>query len=155
MSEKSSQFHLAQINIARMKAPLDDPQMQAFVEGLEPINALADAAPGFVWRLQDDAGNATSYRPFPDDWLLVNMSVWQSVESLRQFTYKTVHVNYVKQRKVWFEKLEQPVYALWWLPVGQIPTIAEAKTRLDHLVAHGESPTAFTFGKIFEPITVH
>ncbi|VAW43386.1 hypothetical protein MNBD_CHLOROFLEXI01-5331 [hydrothermal vent metagenome] len=79
------------------------------------------------------------------------MSVWESVESLRQFTYKTVHVNYVKQRKAWFEKLEQPVYALWWLPAGQIPTIPEAKTRLDHLMAHGNSPTAFTFGKIFEP----
>lgn len=106
MTKNSSQFHIAQINIARMKAPLDDPQMQAFVEGLEPINALADDAPGFVWRLQDAAGDATSYRPFPDDWLIVNMSVWQSVESLRQFTYKTVHINYVKQRKAWFEKTD-------------------------------------------------
>jgi hypothetical protein len=152
MTENNAHFHLAQINIARMKAPLDDPLMQPFMAGLEAINALADAAPGFVWRLQDATGDATSLRPFPDDWLIVNMSVWESVESLRQFTYKTVHVNYVKQRKAWFEKLEQPIFAMWWLPIGKIPTIAEAKTRLDHLIAHGSSPTAFTFSTIFEPI---
>lgn len=146
-----TQYHLAQINIARLKAPLDDPLMQDFVAGLEPINALADAAPGFVWRLQDGSGDATSLRPYPDDYLIVNMSVWNSVESLRQFTYKTAHVAYVRQRKLWFEKLDQPIYALWWLPAGQIPTVAEGKTRLEHLLQHGDSPTAFTFGKIFSP----
>jgi hypothetical protein len=144
-------FHVAQINIARMKAPLDDPIMQAFVTGLDPINALADAAPGFVWRLQDESGDATSLRPFPDDYLIVNMSVWESVESLRLFTYKTAHVEYVRQRKVWFETLDQPIYALWWLPAGKIPTVAEAKIRLDHLIQHGDSPTAFTFGRPFPP----
>lgn len=146
-----TKHHLAQINIARMKAPLEDPLMQEFVAGLEPINALADDAPGFVWRLQDDSGDATSLRPFPDDYLIVNMSVWESVESLRQYTYKTVHVEYVRRRKQWFEKLEQPIYVLWWLPAGQIPTVAEGKARLDHLIKHGESSTAFTFGKIFSP----
>jgi hypothetical protein len=146
-----TQYHLAQINIARMKAPLDDPLMQAFVAGLEPISALADAAPGFVWRLQDESGDATSLRPFPDDFLIVNMSVWDSVESLRHFIYKTAHVEYVRQRKLWFEKLDQPIYALWWLPAGQLPTVAEGKTRLEHLLQHGDSPPAFTFGKIFSP----
>jgi hypothetical protein len=92
-------YHLAQINVARMLAPLDTPQMQAFVAGLEPINALADAAPGFVWRLQTEAGDATGLRPFPDDFMIVNMSVWDSVESLREDTYKTVHVEYVRRRK--------------------------------------------------------
>jgi hypothetical protein len=146
-----TQYHLAQINIARMKAPLDDPLMQDFVAGLEPINALADTAPGFIWRLQDETGDATSLRPFPDDFLIVNMSVWDSVESLRQFTYKTAHVEYVRQRKQWFEKLDQPIYALWWLPAVQLPTVAEGKTRLEHLIEHGDSPTAFTFAKIFSP----
>ncbi len=144
-------YHLVQINIARMKAPLEDPIMQEFVAGLDPINALADAAPGFVWRLQDDSGDATSLRPFPDDYLIVNMSVWESVASLRLFTYKTAHVAYVRQRKAWFETLDQPIYALWWLPAGQIPTVAEAKIRLEHLIEHGDSPTAFTFGKPFAP----
>lgn len=144
-------YHLAQINVARMLAPLDTPQMQAFVAGLEPLNALADAAPGFVWRLQTDEGDATGLRPFPDDFMIVNMSVWDSVESLREYTYKTVHVEYVRRRKEWFEKLDQPIYALWWQPVGQLPTVTEAKTRLDHLIQHGDSPTAFTFGKPFPP----
>ena len=134
-----------------MKAPLEDPLMQDFVAGLEPINPLADSAPGFDWRLQDGSGDATSLRPFPDDYLIVNMSVWDSVESLRQYTYKTVHVEYVRRRKQWFEKLEQPIYALWWLPTVQIPTVAEGKMRLEHLIQHGDSPTAFTFGKTFSP----
>ena len=149
-----TQYHLAQINIARMRAPLEDPIMQAFVAGLEPINALADAAPGFVWRLQDGSGDATSLRPFPDDYLIVNMSVWDSVESLRHFIYKSAHVDYVRQRKLWFEKLDQPIYALWWLPAGQIPTVEDGKTRLEHLIEHGDTPAAFTFGKIFSPQTV-
>lgn len=153
MTAHSNSFHIAQINIARMKAPMDDPVMQEFVAGLQPINALADNAPGFVWRLQDDSGDATNLRPFPDDFMIVNMSVWESVESLRDYTYKTAHVAYVRQRKAWFEKLDQPIYALWWQPAGQIPTVTEAKTRLDHLIQHGDSPTAFTFGKPFPPPT--
>lgn len=151
MSVNPNQFHLAQINIARMKAPMDDPIMAAFVAGLDPINALADAAPGFVWRLQDDTGNATALRPFPDDWLIVNMSVWEDVESLQHYTYKTVHVEYVRRRKEWFEKLDQPILALWCIPVGHVPTVAEAKVRLDHLIEHGSSPFAFTFRQVFEP----
>lgn len=148
---ENQSYHLAQINIARMKAPLDDPQMQAFVDGLEPINALADTAPGFVWRLQTEGGDATALRPFPDNFLIVNMSVWESIESLRSYTHQTAHVQFVRRRKEWFEKLDQPIYALWWQPAGQLPTVAEAKTRLDHLIQHGDSPTAFTFGKPFPP----
>ena len=117
----------------------------------ETAHALADAAPGFVWRLQTAGGDATELRPFPDDYLIVNMSVWDSVENLREYTYKTAHVQFVRRRKEWFEKLDQPIYALWWVPAGQLPTVAEAKTRLDHLIQHGDSPTAFTFGKPFPP----
>ena len=146
-----SAYHVAQINIAQMVDAINSETMSGFVARLDEINALADGAPGFVWRLQTEVGDATALRPFPDDFMIVNMSVWDSVESLREYTYKTVHVEYVRRRKEWFEKLDQPIYALWWQPAGQLPTVAEAKTRLDHLIQHGDSPTAFTFGKPFPP----
>lgn len=147
----NNQYHLAQINIARAVAPLDDPQLQDFMDGLDPINALADEAPGFVWRLQAEDGNATSIRAFADQTILVNMSVWQDIESLRQYVYQSEHVAFLRRRKEWFEKFDGIFVALWWIPAGHIPTVAEAKNRLDHLAAQGETAYAFTFKKTFTP----
>ena len=148
---KSTIFHLAQINIARMNAPLDDPIMRRFVEWLDPINALADRSPGFVWRLQTAEGDATSIRVFDDEMLIVNMSVWESVESLKDYVYYTAHVELLKERRDWFEKMEKMHYALWWIPVGYVPTPEEGRERVEYLQVHGESAHAFTFSKTFLP----
>ena len=144
-------MHIAQVNIGRMKAPLDDPSMAGFVTRLDDLNALADASDGFIWRLQGDAGNNTYLRPFEDDRIMVNMSVWASVEQLRVYTYDTAHAEVLRNRRDWFEKMDQMVLALWWIPVGHIPTVDEAKDRLASLDAHGPTPFAFTFKKTFTP----
>ncbi len=144
-----TQFHIAQVNIGKIRAPLDDPMLSGFVARLEDINALADSNPGFVWRLQTDAGNATSFRPYDDDRILVNMSAWATPEDLRDFVYRSAHSEVMRQRKSWFERFDGMYYALWWVPVGHIPTIDEAKDRLDHLRRHGESAHAFTFAKLY------
>lgn len=143
-------FHLAQINIARMRYPLDDPRMQSFVDQLDPVNALAESSPGFVWRLQSAEGDATSMRPFGDD-VLVNMSVWESVEALEAFAYRSAHTEVLRQRKEWFDTMESRAVALWWVPAGTQPTPADARRRLDLLDGWGESPLAFTFKKRFPP----
>lgn len=141
----SRQFQLAQINIARALAPMEDPVMAGFVARLDEINALAESSPGFVWRLKTDAGNATSLRPYDDDRILVNLSVWESPSQLKQFIFRSAHADVMRQRKSWFERFGKPYYALWWIPAGRIPSIDEAKERLEHLQAHGESPYAFSF----------
>ena len=123
-------YHLAQVNIAQMKAPLDSALMSTFVARLDEINALADGSPGFVWRLQTEAGNATYFRPYDDDRILVNLSVWESVEALRTYVYQTVHAELLRQRRQWFEQFEGVYVALWWIPAGHIPGVDEAKTRL-------------------------
>jgi hypothetical protein len=146
-----AEYHLAQVNIARMLAPLDSPQMRDFVDNLDRINALAEAAPGFVWRLMDDSGNATDLRPFEDDWLILNMSVWQDVDSLYQYTYYSEHVEVFRRRHEWFEVIKEPMMALWWVAAGNTPTVTEAAKRLDHLRQHGPTAQAFTFKKRFEP----
>lgn len=144
-------FQIAQVNIARAKAPLDDSLMAGFVERLDEINALADESPGFVWRLQTPEGNATYLRPYDDDRILVNMSVWATVEDLHHYAYKTVHAELIKERYSWFEKFDGVILALWWVPAGHRPSVDEAKKRLDHLVQNGPSEFAFTFQKRFEP----
>ena len=147
-----AQFHLAQVNIGRIRAPIDDPIMQGFRSQLDPINALADSSPGFVWRLQTEDGNATAIRPYADDALMaINMSVWESLEALQQFVYRSAHVGPLRDRKQWFEPIEGPILALWWIPVGHIPTVGEALERLHHLAGTGPSPYAFTFRKPFPP----
>ena len=139
-------FHLAQANIGRFRAPIDDPIMEGFRTQLDPINALADQSPGFVWRLQTEDGNATAIRPYPDDNLMaINMSVWESLETLQQFVYKSRHVDSLRARKQWFEPMEAPILVLWWIPAGHIPSVAEARERLAHLKEHGPTPDAFTF----------
>ena len=142
-------YHLAQINIARMKAPLTDPIMAGFVAQLAPINALADQSPGFVWRLQSEGGDATSIRPYGDEPILVNMSVWESVEQLHQYVYRSAHTAVSRDRKQWFKKFEGAYYALWWVPIGHRPTPEEGKARLDHLRECGETPFAFSFQRTF------
>jgi hypothetical protein len=145
----SKRFHLAQINIGRLRAPVTDPMIAGFVARLEDINALADRAPGFVWRLQTDEGNATSIRAFEDPLLALNMSLWESAAALRHFVYSSDHVNVMRQRRAWFERFDGFYMVLWWVPKGHIPTIDEAKARLEHLNRHGESAHAFTFAKVF------
>lgn len=144
-------YHIAQINIARMKAPLDDPVMAGFVARLDEINALADNSAGFVWRLQAPEGNATYLRPYGDERIIVNMSVWETMEALRQYVYKGGHAEVLRQRRGWFEKFSGAYAALWWVPAGHLPGIDEAKKRLAYLDAHGPSQFAFTFKTIFQP----
>jgi Domain of unknown function (DUF3291) len=146
-----TRFHLAQANIGRIRAPLEDPIMQGFRSQLDPINALADRSPGFVWRLQTEDGNAMAIRPFADERMAINMSVWESLEALQQFVYRSAHVGPLRDRKQWFEPIEGPILVLWWIPAGHVPTVAEALTRLEHLKQHGPSPDAFTFRMPFPP----
>jgi hypothetical protein len=140
-------FHLAQVNIGRIVAPLDTPQLADFVTQLPEINALADGAPGFVWRMVDDEGaDSTGLRPDTgDDLLLVNCSVWESVEALRDFTYRSDHLRVLSRRREWFQRLLEPHLALWWVPAGHRPSVAEAMERVALLRAHGSGPQAFTF----------
>jgi len=144
-------FHLAQLNIGRILAPLESPVMADFVNNLDKINALAETSPGFVWRLKDDANNATSIQVFDDERIIVNMSVWETLDQLYQFTYKTMHTEFLKRRKEWFEKMGDMYYVLWHVPAGHVPDVHEARERLEHLRAHGETPYAFSFRKQFEP----
>jgi hypothetical protein len=144
-----TRFQIAQVNIARMRAPLDDPLLAGFVARLEDINALADTSHGFVWRLQTDAGNASALRPYDDDRILFNLSVWASPEDLRDFVYRSAHAGVMRQRKSWFERFDGMYYALWWVAVGHIPSIGEAKDRLEYLRTHGESAYAFSFANMF------
>ncbi len=145
-----SKWHLAQLNVGRLLAPVDSPGIAGFVVQLEPINALADGHPGFVWRLQTDAGDATSIRPTEDDLFLINMSVWTSLEALRAFTYTTAHVQVLRDRRSWFERLASAHLVLWWVPAGHIPTVDEALDRLERLRRDGPTPAAFTFRSPFE-----
>ncbi|MCK6623977.1 MAG: DUF3291 domain-containing protein [Anaerolineae bacterium] len=147
----SSKYHLAQVNIGRILAPLDGPLMAGFVARLDEINALADGTPGFVWRLQTEEGNATDLRPYDDDRILVNMSVWESLEDLKAYVYKSAHAEVMRQRRQWFEKFEGMYMTLWWVKAGHIPTVAEAKRRLEYLSEHGPSAHAFTFKQPFPP----
>ena len=146
-----SGYNIAQVNIGRILAELDDPVMAGFVNRLDEINALADASPGFVWRLIVEDGNATYLRPFGDPWMLLNMSVWETAEQLRHFVYKTVHIELLRERHAWFEKLAGVYTALWWVPAGHIPSVDEAKRRLEHLEANGPTEFAFSFQTIVPP----
>jgi hypothetical protein len=145
------QWHLAQLNVGRMVAPTTAPEVAEFMAALEPINELADASPGFVWRLQTDAGNATDIHAFEDPLLLLNMSVWESIEALRAFTYTSAHTDVLRRRREWFDRLEQAHLVLWWVPAGHLPTTAEAIQRLERLRRDGPSPAAFTFRVPFQP----
>jgi hypothetical protein len=147
-------FQLAQVNIGRLRAPLTSPEIADFVDLLELINALADRSPGLVWRLQTEAGNATSIKAFDDDRMIMNMSVWRSLEELRDFTYRSDHVDVLRRRRDWFERLTEAHLALWWLPTDRLPTIEEAKWRVELLRREGPTAEAFTFRSPFGPPVV-
>jgi hypothetical protein len=148
-------FHLAQVNVARLLAPIDSPQLADFVARLDEVNALAEAAPGFVWRLKDDVtNNATAVPMFAeDDKIIVNMSVWTSIEALRAFTYAGAHLEVFKRRRDWFSHMKDAAMVMWWVPAGHVPNVAEARDRLAYLRAHGPTAHAFPFGAPFPPPT--
>jgi hypothetical protein len=145
-----SAYELAQLNVAIMKEPLDSPLMRDFVENLDRINALAEASPGFVWRLQTEQGDATAVRPLGDA-TLVNMSVWSDVASLSEYVYGSAHVEIMRRRREWFERMSDAYVVLWWIPRGHRPTVEEAIARLELLRARGPTAEAFTFRGAFAP----
>ena len=144
------EYHLAQLNIAKLKYGFDDPELADFIARLDDVNALADESPGFVWRLQTEEGDATAIDFFGSDYL-VNMSVWQDVESLREYAFRSAHKEVLARRHEWFDRMEDAYAVLWWVPAGTIPTIEEASERLESLRQDGPNPRAFTFKQIFEP----
>jgi hypothetical protein len=144
-----AKFQLAQINIAKARDAMDSETMKGFVDRLDEINALADKSTGFVWRLQTDDGDATSIQAFEDPTLIVNMSVWENIDSLKSFVYKSIHVELVRDRDAWFNKMLQSHQTLWWVPMGHIPSVEEGKERLQHIEKNGPTEHAFTFAKSF------
>ncbi|HEY2406750.1 MAG TPA: DUF3291 domain-containing protein [Polyangiaceae bacterium] len=140
---------LAQLNIAHMRAAIDDPLMADFVAQLARVNAVADAAPGFVWRLQNLDGNTVGIGGFDDPKILVNLSVWTSLESLRAYAYESAHVEVLRQRQRWFARATEAYQVLWWVSAGERPTVAEARLRLGRLRLEGPTPAAFTFAHSF------
>ncbi len=142
-----SSHQLAQINIARLIAPIDDPQIVEFVLQLDHINQLADNSAGFIWRLKSEQGNATDLAYNDDPFIIVNMSVWESIEALKDFTYRSQHLNVFRDRKKWFEKMAKPHYCLWWIPAGHTPTVEEGKMRLEMYQKLGSTPEAFWFSE--------
>lgn len=144
-------FDLAQINVAQLRYTMDAPEMADFVGALANINALAERSPGFVWRYTDeDGGDATGSRIEGRDDLLVNMSTWSDIASLRTFVYKTAHAAVMSRRAKWFPAFAGAHLALWWVPSGYRPTLADAAAALARLDAHGPSPEAFTFDAPFD-----
>ncbi|MET9322543.1 DUF3291 domain-containing protein [Streptomyces sp. NPDC003038] len=142
---------LAQVNISRLKYSLDSPQLKDFVDGLDPVNAVADAADGFRWRLEGEEGNATDVLFFGDEWIIVNMSVWRDTNALTAFMYQGRHRELMARRREWFEHVAEAMTALWWVPAGERPTVADAEKRLLHLREHGPTPYAFTLRTSFPP----
>lgn len=145
-----SLFHLAQLNVARSLAPMDDALMAGFVGRLDEINALGERSPGFVWRLRDDTGNATNIRVTDDALMLVNLTVWESLEALFAFVYRSPHKELFARRFDWFERAAGPSVVLWWQPAGTLPTLEDAMQRLDLLSSRGPTPDAFTFKQPFD-----
>lgn len=145
-----SAYELAQLNIGVMKEPLDSPGMADFVANLDRINALADGSPGFVWRLKTEDGDATALRPLGEN-VLVNMSVWKDVASLNEYVYRTAHVEIMRRRKEWFERMRAAHFVLWWVPRGHRPTVVQASERLELLRADGPTERAFNFRRAFLP----
>lgn len=145
-----STHQLAQINIARMKGvDINDPIMKEFVENLDKVNAEAEASEGFVWRLKEDNNNATSLNPYGDEQVIVNISVWESIEALERFMYKTSHVHFLRRRKEWFQKFGKAYTAMWWIKAGQYPTVQEAVDKLDLLQKNGATEQVFDFKNKF------
>ncbi|MDO8362120.1 MAG: GNAT family N-acetyltransferase [Actinomycetota bacterium] len=145
-------LHLAQLNIATLRQPMDHADTAAFADGLAPVNAGAEASPGFVWRLQTEAGDATSIQVFPNPLTIVNLTMWESLQALRDFAYRGLHRDFFRRRGEWFESGSQAV--MWWQPAGTVPTVQQAKARLDFADSFGPSPYAFEMGQQFPPLVV-
>ena len=143
--------HIAQLNIGRAVAPLDDPRLADFMNWLAEINALAEASPGFVWRMQGDSGNNTDLKVSADPLFIVNLSVWESIEDLHAFTYRSDHRTVFARRYDWFERADGPNVVLWWQPAGTVPDVYEALARLRRLAERGPTQEAFTFKERFPP----
>lgn len=141
-------YELAQINISRLLFPIDGPELADFVAALDPVNALAEAADGFVWRLTDGATEGT-VRIFEDDWLIVNMSVWHDPDVLEAFVYSPEHIAVLRRRREWFTRAGEAMTALWWVPAGHRPTIAEAEQKLVDLRLNGPTAEVFTLRETF------
>ncbi|MEV4115841.1 DUF3291 domain-containing protein [Nonomuraea sp. NPDC049695] len=139
-------MHLAEMNIAHLRAPIDSSELAEFVALLEPINDLADESPGFVWRLKEseDDPTATVIHEYGDH-LLINFSVWESLDTLWDYVYRSPHLGVLRRRREWFLRMAEPYMVMWWVPEGHIPTLAEGMRRLERLKAEGPSPEAFTF----------
>jgi hypothetical protein len=142
-------YHIAQMNVGTALYPMDHPGIADFVARLEDINALADCSAGFVWRLQDDSGNATAIKVSDNPRFIVNMSVWESIDALFAFVYRSGHTKVMARRREWFERPDGPFQVMWWVPAGHIPTVEEGLARLEHLRTHGASEHAFTFKERF------
>ncbi|GAB3978023.1 DUF3291 domain-containing protein [Actinoallomurus acanthiterrae] len=144
--------HLAEFNVGHLHTPLDAPAMAEFLALFEPINALADSVPGFVWRLTGgEADDATSIRPYGDD-VIINFSVWESREALWDFTYRSAHLDLLRRRREWFLRMAEPYIVLWWVPAGRIPSVEEARERLERVRRDGPGPEAFTFRQMYDPV---
>ncbi|GAA1143668.1 heme-degrading monooxygenase HmoA [Kitasatospora gansuensis] len=144
----TAHHHLAQINIARLLFPIDGPELADFVAQLDPVNALAEQADGFVWRLVDSATEGT-VRIYEDDWLIVNMSVWRDPDALEAFTYSPEHIAVLRRRREWFARAREAMTALWWVPAGHRPTVEEAERKLTELRAKGPTAEVFTLRETF------
>jgi len=145
------EYHLAQVNIAKMLADLNDPIMSGFVNRLDEINSLADSSPGFVWRFQTDQGDATYLRPYDDDTILFNMSVWESIDTLKSYVYNSTHLELIQSKKNWFSKLTEPHMALWWIAKGHIPDVDEGLAKIELIKHKGVSESVFTFSNPINP----
>lgn len=142
-------MHLAQLNIAKAKYSLEAPEIKEFIDNLEPINNLAEASDGFIWRLKDESGDATSIQAFDDPDMILNMSVWGSIDALKDFMFRTHHRDFLRRKKEWFHNLAEDSYVLWWVPVGHIPSVEEAIAKLEFLRANGDTANAFSFKSNF------
>lgn len=147
-----SDYQIAEINIARMKGVnINDPVMKEFVDNLDKVNALAESSEGFIWRLKDDNNNATSHNPYDDEQVVINISVWQNIEALENFMYKTLHSVFLKRRKEWFQTFGKVYTAMWWVSSGQFPSVQEATDKLEYLQKNGASEWVFDFKRKFPP----
>ena len=149
-----AKYQLAQINIGRIKgAGIDDPIMKEFVDNLDAINRLAETSAGFIWRLKSDDNNATSFNPYNDEQVIINISVWENIESLENYVFKTLHADFLRRRKEWFQKFGKVTTAMWWIREGEFPSVEEAVDKLARLQQEGPTSSIFDFKSKFPPPT--
>jgi hypothetical protein len=142
-------MHLAQLNIAKAKYSLEAPEIKEFIDNLTPVNEIAESSDGFIWRLKDESGDATNIKAFSDPKIIVNMSVWNSIDSLKNFMFRTHHRNFLRRKNEWFDSMPEDSYVLWWVPIGHIPSIEEAVDKLEFLRKNGDTANAFSFKSNF------